>query len=315
MKTPTQKKSTPAAARRAHGSDIAVDLGTAWARAATARDVVRQRKSMTSGRKALAGGVLIDMDAAVKLLRSVLRKAGGTTGARTRVLASAPTDASAVEKAALTECLLRAGSTEVFLVPSPLGAAVGARVDVASPYANMVIDIGEGVTDCAVIHSAQIVASHAVRTGCADLRAAIRNHVRGSHGLELSEQTAERILRAIGVAEGSAGTLAIPGVRNDEPRTVRVPRPELQAALAPTKTAILGAIKALLQRAPGSFAVELIEDGIFLSGGGALLRGMRESVTEALQLEVHVVAEPLRAVIIGARAMLPVAAELRVWQG
>jgi rod shape-determining protein MreB len=254
------------------------------------------------------------MEAAVKLLRPMMRPAGGTTRPRPRVLASVATDASAEEKAALTECLLRAGSSEVFLVPAPLAAAVGARVDIASPYANMVIDLGEGATDCAVIHSAQIVASHTVRTGCADLRAAIRKHAQRSHRLEICEQTAERILRAIGVAEGSPGAAAVSGLCDHEPCTVRVSRAELQAALAPAKAAILGAIKALLQRASDSFAVELIEDGIFLSGGGALLRGLRESVAQALQLEIHVVADPLRSVVRGAHAMLPVTAKLQVWQ-
>jgi rod shape-determining protein MreB len=133
MKTSPRKMTTPAAVRRTHGSDIAVDLGTAWVRVIRAGDVVRQRKSMTSPRKALAGGVLAEMDAAVGLLRGMLRQVRGTTGPRSRVLACAPTDASVEEKAALTECLRRAGSSEVFFVPAPLAAAVGSGVEVASP--------------------------------------------------------------------------------------------------------------------------------------------------------------------------------------
>jgi len=294
---------------------MAIDVGTAVVRVAAGTQLIRERKAASGGRTALAGGVVVDRDATVEVLRPMLHRARRWMGfSRVRALACAPTDATIDEKAALTDCIARAGACAVFISPEPLAAAIGSGIDVASPYAKLLVDIGEGITDCAVIRSAQIVASHAVRSGCADLRENIRTHVLRQYQRTISEEEAERVLRAIGVSEDASGELPIIGSRDGQLCTFAVSPMELQAALTSVKNTLFECIETLLRDLPPSLSVEVIEDGIFLSGGGALLKGMRELVAQATQVDVRIVRDPLRAVVCGARAMLPTAATLRLWR-
>lgn len=296
-------------------SDIAIDVGTFAVRVSAGNQLVRERKAASGNRNALAGGVIVDRATTTEVLRPILGQARRWMGfPRVRALACAPSDATAEEKAALAECITSAGASAVFISPEPLAAAIGSGIDVASPYANVLIDIGEGVTDCAVIRSAQIATSHAVRVGCADLRASIREHVLQRHELTISEQEAERIMRVVGVSEDNYEGLTASGLYDGEACTFAIDAEELHTALASAQTAILDCIETLLHELPAALSVEVIEDGIFLSGGGALLPGMRDRVARATQVDVRIVADPLRAVVSGARAMLPAASTLRLWR-
>lgn len=306
----------PPATPSLRGSDMAIDVGTAAVRVAAGAQLIRERRAASDGRGALAGGVIVDENAAVEVLRPILRHARRGMGfSRIRALACAPSDATADEKAALTGAIARAGAAAVFISPEPLAAAIGSGIDVASPYAKLIIDIGEGVTDCAVIRSAQIVMSHAVRKGCAGLRERIAEHALQRHGLVISEAEADRVLREVGVGGDAAGELTSAGLRGGVPCALPLRIGELHAELAPAQEAILGCVETLLRALPPPLSVEVIEDGLFLTGGGALLKGMREQIAHVAQLDTHMVADPLRAVVWGARAMLPTAATLQLWRG
>lgn len=296
-------------------SDMAIDLGTAATRVAAGAQLIRERRSASGERRALAGGVVIDPEAAVEVLRPILWHARRWMGfSRVRALACAPTDATAEERGALSDCIARAGAAAVFISPEPLAAAIGAGVDVGSQYAKLIIDIGEGVTDCAVIRSAQIVTSLAVRTGCADLRAGIREHIFKTHRAGIGDDAAERLLRAAGVGGNGCHELAISCSRAGEPRSLVLQTAKLKAAIAPRVEKILECVRALLRDLPPRLAVEVIEDGIFLTGGGALLKGMAQQIARVAQVDVHVAAEPLRSVVCGARSMLPAVGTLRLWK-
>lgn len=294
--------------------DMAIDFGTASVRVTADSQHVRERRSANGERSALAGGVVVDRETAAEVLRPILYRARRWAGfSRVRVLACAPSDASAEEKAALADCILRAGASAVYISPEPLAAAIGAGIDVGSPYAKLLMDIGEGVTDCAVIRSAQVIHSRAVRVGCSDLREAIQQHVFEHHQVSLTDDEAARLLRVAGVREDAVESVMMAGSREGKACSLTIPAVELQAALAPHTVAILGNLETLLHDLPPALSAEVIEEGIYLSGGGALLKGMSEQVVRVAQMDVRVVADPLSAVVSGARAMLPVASTLRLW--
>jgi rod shape-determining protein MreB len=283
--------------------DIAVDAGTATMRAATATGRVEQQRSVLSETPALKRGVVASREAAVAVLKPLLKKVEGARFMAPRVLVCAPTDASSVEKADLKACLLKAGASAVVIVPEPLAAAVGAQIDIASKYSKLVVDFGEGVTDCALIHRGRVVHSHAVRIGCADLRKSVQEWAREFREEPVSDEDADAVLRKVwlGKGEGPVGDMPFPA------KLVR-------GAIDEPFSAMLECLQMMLKELPPVFGAEVIEDGIFLTGGGALLPGMKEAVTRATGIHACVVPRPLDAVITGARTMLPLAATLRLWQ-
>lgn len=294
--------------------DAAIDFGTAGVRVATGSQHVRERRAVSGAQSALAGGVIVDRLAAVEVLRPMLHRARHWAGfPRLRALACVPSDASVEERAALSDCITHAGASAVHIAMEPLAAAIGAGLDVGSPYARFLMDIGEGVTDCAVIRSAQVIRSQAVRVGCANLRVAIQQCVSENHDVILGDDEAERLLRSAGVGAG-AESATLQCLRNNTMCALTILAAELRAALAPQLASILGNLEELLRDLPAPLSAEIIEEGIYLSGGGALLRGMPDQVVRVSQMDVHVVGDPLGAVIRGIRAMLPIAATMRLWR-
>lgn len=258
---------------------IAVDLGTAGIRVHGAADR-GARVFACDGHGALVGGVISNHEAVIAMLRPLLRRVRGWAMRRPRVLACVPTDADATERAAVVECVRRAGARAVRLVPEPLAAAVGAGVDVGSPYATLVLDLGEGVTDAAVVADGAIVASHARRGGCAELRAG-----GVADGIATTPEDAETRLRH--------GGIACIGARID---------------------AQLDVATALLAAVPSRLACEVLENGIVLTGGGALFPGVEERLRSRTGLTVRRADDPLAAVVRGAAAMLPIAERSDLWR-
>jgi rod shape-determining protein MreB len=198
------------------------------------------------------------------------------------------------------------------VVPEPLAAAVGAGIDIGCKYAKFLIDFGDGVTDCAVIRDGQIVASLAERVGCGDLRRGVQSFARRSAGIELAENEAERILRKIGLTR--VGEEFCRGTVGGQVAQVYLPVAGLHAELRPVLERMLAPMNALLRDIPATIGAEVIEDGIFLTGGGALLPGMRDAVAATSAIDTRVVPDPLGSVIFGAWTMLPFAATLNLWK-
>ena len=300
---------------RLHNCDIAIDVGNSMIRVAQGRGPVRERCSVGSRYKPLVGGVIANPDATVELLHPLLRQTCPRRGySRLRLLGCVPTDATPDEKAALINCSTRAGASAVFICQEPFAAAIGAGIDLSGDDAKVIIDLGDGVTDCAVIKGARIIKSMAMRTGCADFRGSIRAHILKHHCVTVGEPEAQRVLLAVGVGESGARKVTVTGRRDGSACRIAISAVELQAAFAPEFRRIQGLVEALLRDLPAELFVHVIEHGIFLTGGGALLKGMQQELAQTARVDVHVVPDPLRAVVHGARVMLPAVSALHLWQ-
>jgi rod shape-determining protein MreB len=269
--------------RRARGwwrPAVAIDLGTAWTRLADASARLRvDAPTVATERSALRSGVIVDPEAAVAVLAPLLGQVRRGVGGGVRVLAGVPSDASPVERAAREAALRASGAVAAALVPEPLAAAIGAGIDVGGPYAALVVDVGEGVTDCALVGEGRVLAAGAARIGCADFRRAVA----AERGVDL--EAAERMLRVEGVA-----------------------------VIAPLADAALAPVLALLAELSAHRACEVIETGITLTGGGAMIPGLGRRLTEKTAVETRTVARAHECVVRGVAAMLPAADALGLWR-
>lgn len=266
----------------------------------------------------LHAGVVADVEAASSLLKPFLKRAQRFGLFKPRVLACAPTDACEQERSALVEAARRAGASDVYIAPEPIAAAIGAGLDISSHYAQMLVDIGDGVTDIAVIRAGNLILTSAVRTACSDLRNAVSEMVSYRHGVLLFPQEAERLMHLIGANFDysqeellvAAGTDWLTG----EPLQLCVSSYDLNEAIEPVLDTIVDAIQTTVRKLPEETSCEVIENGICLTGGGAMLQGLPERLAAATSLEVRVAENPLMAVINGARQMLDVGIATDVWQ-
>jgi rod shape-determining protein MreB len=218
-----------------------------------------------------------------------------------RVLACAPSDVTCSERELLMDSIFRSGASSVIIIPEPIAAAVGGGVDVSSPYAQMVIDIGEGVTDCAVIQSSKIRTSCAVRIGCSAMRRQIVLDSKRSGNLAISDEAAEELLRTYGIAYSGEDCQPAAGAKQSA------------EAMETVLKTLLDTVSSFLRDLPHSLGCELIESGIWLTGGGALIPGIRERLEDQTGINVTIVDNPHRAVVEGARVILPVVTALNRW--
>ena len=291
-------------------SDLAIDIGTATTRVADGRNGLSLGPSISRNIPALNRGVIENPRATTEVLRPLMRKRGRL--GQFRVLACAPSDVTNLERQMVRSCILEAGASSVIVVPEPLAAAVGAGLDIGSQYAKFLVDFGDGVTDCALIRDGQIIASTAERTGCSDLRRAIHCFANAGAGLHLTPAESERLLRQVGLRD--RGTVSCQTTMNGAPVNIPLDLADLHAALRQVLDRMLAPINALLRSLPPSMDAEVIEDGIFLTGGGALLPGLREAVAQQSGIDTRIVPDPVRSVILGASRMLPLAASLNLWE-
>jgi rod shape-determining protein MreB len=292
------------------GPDLAVDLGSATTRVASAAGgAPLAAPSTCEGRTALAGGVVVDVECAAAVLRPLFARLRRLGLARPRVVASAPSDAAPEERQAVEEAVRRAGAIAVTVYPEPLAAAVGSGIDLASPWAQLVVDVGHGVTDCAVLRSGGVVASRARRVGCGDLERAVREHVASRCGVEPTPAEVRSLLRQVWQAEkpGSEPPAAV------AVRGCAVALAGLAADVAPTRDAIAGVVSRLLRDVPHDVGAELVESGIALTGGGALLPGLAACLARETGLSVRPVGDPLNAVVQGDLELLAGLAGAHAW--
>lgn len=265
----------------------------------------------------LRAGVIEDVDAAAALLTPLFKRAKRFGLIRPRVLACAPTDACDDERAAIVDAACRAGAASVTIAPEPLAAAIGAGLDVASPYAQLIVDIGDGVTDIAVICGGEVIVASAVRTACSDLHAAVRRSIVDSHGAWLYIREAERLTRTIGVVRGdrkiTEHTARGADCRTGRETRITVSSRDVSSAMDPIVDTIVGAVLKVVSDLPTGASCEVIENGVCLTGGGAALPGFAELLERETSLDVQPAADPLRAVINGARQMLSVCNRTGLW--
>lgn len=253
----------------------------------------------------LRQGAITDFEITERMIRLVLQKVGVSRFNRPRAVICVPSAITAVEQRAVREATRRAGAAEAHLLEQPMSAAIGARLPIDQPIGNMVVDIGGGTTETALISLGGVVSLEAVRVGSFDIDAAIQAFVRREHGIAVGEQTAEDIKKAIGSADPGEHDEWGAEVRGRElssglPRTVVLSAPEVRAAIEEPVRAMLDSVLSCLGNAPPELAQDLIVRGINLVGGGSILRGLDTRLARESHVPVQLVEQPLEAVVLGA---------------
>ena len=257
----------------------------------------------------LREGVIADFESAEQLLTYVMRRATSKRAfARPRVVIGVPADITQVERRAVRDSALRAKASEVHLVEEAMAAAIGAGLPITEAAGNMIVDIGGGTTDVAVISLSGIVYSRSVRVAGHALDDAIIQHAKRVHNLLIGERTAEAVKLELGsaVSEHDSQTMTVRGrlVIEGRPATVEMTGAEIREALDEPVRVIVRAVKDALEHIPPELAADIYDCGIVLTGGGALLRGIDERLRRETGLPVIVAEEPLSSVVLGAGKML-----------
>jgi rod shape-determining protein MreB len=260
------------------------------------------------GVRPLREGTITEFDITQRFLEAVIRTVGASRFPKPRVLICIPSDSSEVERRAMEEAVGFAGGKQVTLVEEPLAAAIGAGLPVHEPTGNLVVDIGGARSEMAVVSMGGVVSGHAVRVGGFDLDAAIAEHVRVHYGVAIGGRAAEETKIAIGSAFPSAGGRAALVIGREltsgEAVEVKVDEDEVRQAMAVPTRRIVEAARRTLAEAPPELTHDVLETGMFLTGGGALLKGLDLLLAQECEVPVHVVEHPLDTVALGAGLML-----------
>ena len=319
-------------------NDMAIDLGTAntlvYARGQgivlNEPSVVAIGTSRTTGRKQvlavgndakmmlgktpdgirairpLRDGVIADFDVAEEMIKHFIRKVHQRRSfASPQIIICVPSGATAVERRAIQESAESAGARRVYLIEEPMAAAIGAGLPVTEPTGSMVVDIGGGTTEVAVLSLGGIVYARSVRVGGDKFDEAIINYIRRFHNLQIGESSAERIKKEIGAAcppeDGEGRTIEIKGrdLVNGVPKEIIISERQIAEALVEPVAQILDGVKVALENTPPELAADLVDKGIVLTGGGALLKNLDHVLRNATGLPVSVADDALSCVVLG----------------
>ena len=252
----------------------------------------------------LKDGVIADFDVTKSMLKYFIRKATKRrTFLQPRVVVCVPSGVTEVEKRAVEEAAIHAGARDAYLIEEPMAAAIGAGLPVQEPTGSMIVDIGGGTTEVAIISLGGIVTSKSIRVGGDELDESIVNFIKKEYSLMIGERTAEEVKITIGSAEGNTEITAM-DIRGRDmitglPKTINVSSKEIYDAMKEPIHNIIEAIKSTLEKTPPELASDVMELGIMLTGGGALLEGLDRLIGEETGMPVHIAEEPLDCVAIG----------------
>jgi rod shape-determining protein MreB len=264
----------------------------------------------------LKDGVIADFDVTMAMLKYFIKKAVNKSFfARPRVVVGVPSGVTAVEERAVREAAIQGGAKEAYLIEEPMAAAIGAGLPVHEPTGNMIVDIGGGTTEVAIISLGGIVTSRSIRIGGDELDDAIIQHIKRKYNLMIGERTAEEIKIEVGAAffantaDDRTRQETIYPVRGRDlvsglPKTIDVTPQEIQEALAEPVIGILDAIKVCLEKTPPELAADIMDRGIVMAGGSSTLWGLDRLVSEETGMPVHISDNPLSAVAVGTGKVL-----------
>ena len=252
----------------------------------------------------LKNGVIADFDVTAAMLKRFIRDAlKGSFVSRVRMVICIPTGVTEVESRAVYDAAKQAGATDIDLVEEPMAAAVGAGLPVWEATGNMIVDIGGGTSEVAIISLGDIVTSQSIRMGGDDLDEAIIGYIRKKHNLLIGERTAEQIKIEIGSAKPYEDEKSIEirgrNLVDGLPKNVTISSEEVRNAMADTVSEIIDTVRTTLEKTPPELSADIIDTGITLTGGGALLRGLAELIAEETGMPVSVAANPIDCVVLG----------------
>jgi rod shape-determining protein MreB len=314
------------------GRDMAIDLGTAntlvyvrgrgivlnepsvvavntlngdiLAVGAEAKRMIGRTPSHIRAVRPLKDGVIADFDITEKMLRYFIQKVHQRKFlAKPRIVVCVPSGITGVEQRAVEEASYSAGARAAYIIEEPMAAAIGAGLPIHEPAGNMVVDIGGGTTEVAVISLGGVVTATSVRVGGDELDESIINHVKKEYSVALGERTAEAIKLAVGSAFPSPDDM-IAEIKGRDlvsglPKTIHITSEEVRKAIEEPVNAIVDAVRDTLDRCPPELAADVMDRGIVLTGGGALLRGLDQRLKHETGMPIHVAENPLSCVAIG----------------
>ena len=256
----------------------------------------------------LKDGVIADFEVTEAMLRHFIKKVSGKRRTHPRVVIAIPSGITEVERRAVKESAEQAGAREVYLIEEPMAAAIGVGLPVQDASGNMIVDIGGGTTEVALISLSGIVYARSVRTAGDDLDEAVISYTKRAYNLMIGERTAEDIKIRIGSANvlPKETSMEVKGrdLVSGLPKTISITSQEVRDAMADPVAAIVDAVRTTLERCPPELAADLVDRGLVLAGGGALLRGLDRRLREETGLPVHVAEDPLSAVAEGTGKVL-----------
>ena len=292
-------------------SVVAVDVKNHTVRCVgqEAKDVIGRTPGSIVAVRPLKDGVISDFDVTTSMLQEFIRKATNKSlMTKIRVIICIPSGVTAVERRAVKDAPEAAGAKKVWVIEEPMAAAIGAGLPVAEPTGSMVVDIGGGTSEVAVISLGGIVASKSVRVGGDMFDTAIAAYIKKKYNLLIGERTAENIKIEIGSAypleQETSITIKGRNQLNGLPESVSVSSEEVREALTDPLYSILDTVKVTLEKTPPELAADIIDQGITLTGGGALLRGLNKLVEQETGIPVFVADEPLDCVAAGTGKVL-----------
>ncbi|HXK58554.1 MAG TPA: rod shape-determining protein [Acidobacteriota bacterium] len=274
-----------------------------------AKDMLGRTPASIVAIKPMKDGVIADFDVTEEMLKYFIKKALNRNHLLSpRIVISIPSEVTQVEKRAVRESALRAKASEVYLVEQAMVAAIGAGLPVTEPSGNMIVDIGGGTTDIAVISLSGIVYSRSVRVAGNEMDEAIIQYIKRKHNLLIGERTAEQIKMKIGSAAPMEERLSLEvkgrNLIEGIPKTVTITDEEVREALSDSISTIINAVRVALERTPPELSADIAEKGIVLTGGGALLKNLDVRIKEETNLPVFLAQDPLTSVVLGTGKML-----------
>jgi rod shape-determining protein MreB len=280
-----------------------VNTGLVHAVGADAERMIGRTPASIAATRPLRHGAIADFEITEQMLRYFIRKTIDRRMAHPRLIVCAPSGVTEVEKRAVEEASLAAGARRVHLIEEPIAAAIGAGVAIEEPVGRMVVDVGGGTSEIAVISLGGIVVSRSIRVGGYEMDEAIAQYLRSVHQLAVGSQTAERIKISLGSAVGTdvEGTIEVRGrhLLSGLPTAVQLSSAEVRAAIAPILSEILQAIHDTLEETPPELSADIARGGILLAGGGTLVQGFPDLVAAETGMPVHSAESPLTCVVYG----------------
>ncbi|MEW6081464.1 MAG: rod shape-determining protein [Bacillota bacterium] len=291
---------------------IQKDTGAVLAVGAEAKRMIGRTPGNIVAIRPMKDGVIADFDITQTMLRYFIQKAHiRRLPVKPRVVVAVPSGVTEVEKRAVIDAALQAGAREAYLIEEPMAAAIGAGLPVHEPTGNMVVDVGGGTTEVAIVSLGGIVTCKSIRIAGDEMDEAITSYVKRSYNMMIGERTAEDIKVGLGSAylekdEQRSETMDVRGrdLVTGLPKTLSLTAEEIQEALQDPIGAIMEAIKVTLERTPPELAADIMDKGIVVTGGGSLLRGFDRLVSEETGMPVHLSEEPLLCVVKGTGKVL-----------